>query len=68
MGYIPGIGPHARQLHTRTRTHFETLTREVLDVPYDKSLVSGGPLNYQALLPATREAWLRASAAVMRGL
>ncbi|BAS07263.1 ESX-1 secretion-associated protein EspI [Arthrobacter sp. Hiyo4] len=30
------------QLHDRTRTHFETLTREVLDVPYDKSLVSGG--------------------------
>ncbi|QHK21534.1 hypothetical protein GU243_19595 [Pseudarthrobacter psychrotolerans] len=56
------------QLHDRTRTHFESLTREVLDVPYDKSLVSGGPLNYQALLPATREAWLRASAAVMRGL
>ena len=56
------------QLHDRTRTHFETLTREVLDVPYDKSLVSGGPLNYQALMPATREAWLRASAAVMRGL
>ncbi|MCO4252052.1 MinD/ParA family ATP-binding protein [Pseudarthrobacter raffinosi] len=56
------------QLHDRTRTHFETLTREVLDVPHDKSLVSGGPLNYQALMPATREAWLRASAAVMRGL
>ncbi|MCP9001842.1 hypothetical protein NFC73_19220 [Pseudarthrobacter sp. RMG13] len=56
------------RLHDRTRTHFETLTREVLDVPYDKSLVSGGPLNYQALMPGTREAWLRASAAVMRGL
>lgn len=61
--------PHTDlQLHDRTRAHFEMLTREVLDVPYDKSLVSGGPLNYQALLPATREAWLRASAAVMRGL
>lgn len=56
------------QLHDRTRTHFQTLTREVLDVPYDRSLVSGGPLNYQALEPATREAWLRAAAAVMRGL
>ncbi|WP_066287103.1 hypothetical protein [Arthrobacter sp. B6] len=56
------------QLHARTRSHFETLTREVLDVPYDRSLVSGGPLNYQALQPATREAWLRAAAAVMRGL
>ncbi|QNE13535.1 hypothetical protein [Pseudarthrobacter sp. NBSH8] len=56
------------QLHDRTRNHFETLTREVLDVPYDKSLVSGGPLNYQALLATTREAMLRASAAVKRGL
>jgi putative peptide zinc metalloprotease protein len=56
------------QLHQRARNHFEQLTREVLDVPYDKSLVSGARLNYQALHPDTREAWLHASAAVMRGL
>jgi putative peptide zinc metalloprotease protein len=56
------------QLHRRTRSHFASLTREVLDVPYDPSLVSGARLNYQALHPATREAWLHASAAVMRGL
>ena len=56
------------QLHARARRHFASLTREVLDVPYDRSLVSGARLNYQALQPATREAWLRASAAVMRGL
>ena len=56
------------QLHQRTRAHFESLTREVLDVPYDSSLVAGGPLSYQALQPETREAWLRASAAVMQGL
>jgi putative peptide zinc metalloprotease protein len=56
------------QLHARARRHFASLTREVLDVPYDKSLVSGARLNYQALQPATREAWLRASAAVMRGM
>ncbi|WP_258061699.1 hypothetical protein [Arthrobacter sp. ZGTC412] len=43
------------------------MTREVLDVPCDRSLVSGGPLNYQALLPDTREAWLHASTAVIRG-
>ncbi|WP_255771493.1 hypothetical protein [Pseudarthrobacter sulfonivorans] len=55
-------------LHQRTRAHFETLTREVLDVPYDGSLVAGGPLSYQALQPETREAWLRASAAVVQGL
>ncbi|MET3720596.1 MULTISPECIES: hypothetical protein [unclassified Arthrobacter] len=56
------------ELHRRTRAHFESVTREVLDVPYDSSLVSGGPLNYQALQPGAREAWLRASAAVMQGL
>jgi putative peptide zinc metalloprotease protein len=56
------------QLHQRTRAHFESLTREVLDVPYDSSLVAGGPLSYQALQPETREAWLRAAAAVMHGL
>lgn len=56
------------QLHRRTKEHFEYVTREVLDVPYDSSLVSGGPLNYQALQPGTREAWLRAAAAVMQGL
>ncbi|MET1087071.1 MAG: hypothetical protein ABWY04_08115 [Arthrobacter sp.] len=56
------------QLLNRTRAHFSNVTREVLEVPYDPSLVSGGRLNYQALLPTTREAWLRASAAVMRGL
>lgn len=56
------------QLHRRTRAHFESVTRDVLDVPYDTSLVSGGPLNFQALQPSTREAWLRAAAAVMQGL
>jgi putative peptide zinc metalloprotease protein len=61
-------GQTDEQLHGRARRHFASLTREVLDVPYDKSLVSGARLNYQALQPATREAWLRASAAVMRGL
>ncbi|TNB75780.1 hypothetical protein FHJ30_03890 [Arthrobacter sp. BB-1] len=56
------------QLHAKAHNHFAGLTREVLDVPYDRSLVSGARLNYQALLPETREAWLHASAAVMRGL
>ncbi|TLM87173.1 hypothetical protein [Pseudarthrobacter sp. NamE5] len=56
------------QLRAKASSHFAGLTREVLDVPYDRSLVSGARLNYQALLPETREAWLHASAAVMRGL
>lgn len=57
-----------KDLQRRARSHFAGLTREVLDVPYDRSLVSGARLNYQALQPETREAWLLASAAVMRGL
>ncbi|MFP5312353.1 MAG: MinD/ParA family protein, partial [Actinomycetes bacterium] len=56
------------RLHARTHDHFAGLTRQVLDVPYDKSLVSGARLSYQALQPETCEAWLQASAAVMRGL
>ncbi|TLM81019.1 hypothetical protein FDW83_17860 [Pseudarthrobacter sp. NamE2] len=57
-----------QDLLRRARSHFSGLTREVLGVPYDRSLVSGARLNYQALQPATREAWLHAAAAVVRGL
>jgi putative peptide zinc metalloprotease protein len=40
----------------------------VLDVPHDPSLVDGGTLSYDALAPATREAWLQVTAAVADGL
>ncbi|WP_298459124.1 chromosome partitioning protein [uncultured Cellulomonas sp.] len=56
------------QLRGRLHDHFGRLTRAVLDVPHDASLVSGGPLVVEALAPATREAWLRVTAAVADGL
>ncbi|MBC7291301.1 MAG: chromosome partitioning protein, partial [Actinotalea sp.] len=55
-------------LHGRLHDHFGRLTRAVLDVPYDASLVSGGPLDVDALSRQTREAWLHVAAAVADGL
>lgn len=56
------------QLSKRLHDHFGQLTRTVLDVPYDPSLVGGGPLNVDTLAPRTREAWLHATAAIAEGL
>ena len=56
------------QLSRRLHEHFSQLTRTVLDVPFDASLVSGGPLNVDALAPRTRAAWLLATAAIAEGL
>jgi len=56
------------QLRARLHGHFDRLTRVVLDVPHDSALVAGGPLVVDALAPATREAWLRVTAAVADGL
>jgi MinD-like ATPase involved in chromosome partitioning or flagellar assembly len=55
-------------LHQRLHDHFGRLTRVVLDVPYDASLVAGGPLDVEALSRQTREAWLHVAAAVADGL
>jgi MinD-like ATPase involved in chromosome partitioning or flagellar assembly len=57
-----------KQLSRRLHEHFDQLTRAVVDVPYDPALVSGGPLNIDALAPRTREAWLHATAAIAEGL
>jgi len=57
-----------KDLRKRLRTHFGALTRAVVEVPYDPSLVSGGPITYESLRPATRDAWLRATAIVADGL
>lgn len=54
----------ARRLHE----HFGRLTRTVLDVPYDPSLVAGRPIDYDALSQHTRDAWLHVTAAVAEGL
>ena len=57
-----------RDLHNRLRAHFGALTRVVVDVPFEPALVSGGRINYDALRPGTRDAWLAVSAAVTEGL
>lgn len=56
------------QLHDRLHSHFNSLTRAVLDVPHDPALVDGGTLNFDALSAETREAWLQVSATVADGL
>lgn len=56
------------QLGHRLHDHFASLTRAVLDVPHDPALVDGGTLAFDALAPATREAWLQVTATVADGL
>ncbi|KQR11930.1 chromosome partitioning protein [Cellulomonas sp. Leaf334] len=57
-----------KDLQKRLRSHFGALTRAVLDVPHDKALVSGGPIDYDSLSTTTRDAWLRVTAVVADGL
>ncbi|WP_129336632.1 MinD/ParA family ATP-binding protein [Cellulomonas endophytica] len=57
-----------RDLRDRLRTHFGALTRAVVEVPHDEALVSGGPLQWDALRRPTQDAWLHATAVVAEGL
>lgn len=57
-----------KDLQKRLRSHFGALTRAVIDVPHDKALVAGGPIDYDALSTTTRDAWLRVTAVVADGL
>jgi len=57
-----------KDLRKRLHTHFGALTRAVVEVPFDASLVAGGPIAFESLRPATRDAWLRATAVVADGL
>lgn len=56
------------RLRTRLFDHFGSLTRAVVEVPYDTSLVSGSGIGIDRLAPATREAWLGATATIADGL
>lgn len=56
------------QLRERLRSHFGSLTREVVEVPHDPALVSGGAIVIDDLSHATREAWLDVSAKIADGL
>ncbi len=46
-------------------SHFATRTRAVAVVPYDPALESGSSIEYPDLQPATKRAWLQASAVIM---
>ena len=56
------------QLLGRLHEHFGSLTRSVVEVPHDPSLVSGSAIVFDALAPATREAWLFVTATIAEGL
>lgn len=57
-----------KDLRQRLRSHFGALTRAVVEVPHDRALVTGGPIEHASLRPSTRDAWLRATAVVADGL
>jgi MinD-like ATPase involved in chromosome partitioning or flagellar assembly len=59
----PGKDPNM----DRIVTDFRPLVREVVTIPYDKALVSG-VIHFDALNSDTKRAWLRATAAVAKGL
>uniref|UniRef100_UPI0006881DA8 AAA family ATPase n=1 Tax=Promicromonospora kroppenstedtii TaxID=440482 RepID=UPI0006881DA8 len=50
----------------RVAQGYRALAREVVTVPFDPAMVDG-QLDYRALRPQTRRAWLAAGAAVSRG-
>jgi MinD-like ATPase involved in chromosome partitioning or flagellar assembly len=56
--------PNRTELHDDLVAHFSMRTKQVVVVPYDPALESGSMIEYSALHPATRMAWLRAAAAV----
>lgn len=53
---------------SQVETHFALRTREVLRVPFDEQLDNGDEIRFTKLTPATRLAWLKISAAIVRGL
>jgi MinD-like ATPase involved in chromosome partitioning or flagellar assembly len=57
----PGHSPLLDDL----RAHFATRTRAVVVVPYDPALEPGSSIEYTALQPATRRAWLTAAATML---
>jgi MinD-like ATPase involved in chromosome partitioning or flagellar assembly len=57
----PNPSPLLREL----ADHFKARTRAVVVVPYDPALESGSSIEYAALQPGTRRAWLDAAAVIV---
>ncbi|MET0812048.1 MAG: chromosome partitioning protein [Microbacterium sp.] len=53
-----------RRLRNRLDSHFSQVTAVVEHVPYDPALVDGGPVDFDALSPETRDAWLTVAATI----
>ncbi len=53
-----------RRLSERLERHFEQVTSAVVHVPFDSALVDGGPIDFEALSPDTRDAWLTVAATI----
>lgn len=54
-----------RRLKARLDSHFGEVTSLVTHVPYDPSLVDGGPIDFDALSPETRNAWLTVASTIV---
>lgn len=52
----------------RTREHAESFGIRVVEIPFDPALDDGGNIVYEALLPQTQEAYLKATALIVDGL
>ncbi|HEY0485428.1 MAG TPA: hypothetical protein VGD72_04185 [Mycobacteriales bacterium] len=48
--------------------HFTSRTRAVVQAPYDEALEQGGRIDYSALRPETRDAWVHVAALIAEGL
>lgn len=57
-----------RKLAERLERHFSQVTSSVVHVPFDAALVDGGPIDFDALSPQTRDAWLTVAAAIAQRL
>lgn len=57
-----------RKLADRLERHFSQVTAEVVHVPFDPALVDGGPIDFDALSPESRDAWLTVAASIARRL
>ena len=57
-----------RKLAERLERHFSQVTADVVHVPFDPALVDGGPIDFDALSPETRDAWLTVAASIAQRL
>lgn len=67
QGRREAIAKQAERLH-RTRAHLEPFGIRVAEIPFDPSLDDGDTITYEALMPQTQEAYLKATALIVDGL